>query len=104
MAAEEPIRPFCGCYLQDCKQLVNAIIVWSIIFKTPDSVLKKPNPNACICTVWKKYWMVSFFFPHTLSTSITYYRAPKYTEKKNAHWCKVAAMYEHAVEYAKIWD
>ena len=55
MPAERPIRPFCGCYLQDCKQLVHAIIVWSIIFKTPDSVLKKPNPNACICTVWEKH-------------------------------------------------
>ena len=55
MAVEGPIRPFCGCYLQDCKQVVNAIIVWSIIFKTQDAVLKKPNPNACICAVWENH-------------------------------------------------
>ena len=108
MAVEGPIRPFCGCYLQDCKQVVNAIIVWSIIFKTQDAVLKKPNPNACICAVWENHWMVSFFLPHILSTAIIYYRAPKYTEKKctlvQSGGNVVAAMYEHAVKYAKTWD
>ena len=73
MPAERPIRPFCGCYLQDCKQLVNAIIVWSIIFKTPDSVLKKPNPNACICTVWKKWQNFREIFLYSSTLWKNYY-------------------------------